>query len=165
VVSSSEIRSTFAPLKDAANSAAVAGAGRATSAARTASAWSCRLLGQAAADGALALPWGRRRQRQVALDLRPLTAGVLELGPQPAHDAAALFPGALGVERHQPAKDLLVAQLRRPAVGVGDGGVEVVVDLPQHQHQPLLVDLAVTVEGTLAYSAAILVRKMRSDLQ
>ena len=70
-----------------------------------------------------------------------LAGGVLEFVAEPADQAALFFLGPLGVERDQAAEDFFVGEVMGPAIGVGDGGVEVVVDLPQHRHQPLLVNV------------------------
>ena len=51
-----------------------------------------------------------------------------------------LLVGALAVQRDEALEDLLVGEVVRPAVGVEDGGVEVVVDLLQDRDEPLLVD-------------------------
>jgi hypothetical protein len=44
------------------------------------------------------------------------------------------------VERDEAFEDLLVGEVHGPAVGLGDRRVEVVVDLPQHADEALLVD-------------------------
>ena len=67
----------------------------------------------------------------------------MKLRPQPAHETLLLLRGALVVEGDEALEDLLVGQSRGPAVGVEDGGVEVVMDLLQDGDEPLLVDDAV----------------------
>ena len=69
-----------------------------------------------------------------------LAAGVLEVGAEPADDAAAFFFGALVVEGDESAEDFFVGEIGGPAVGVGDGGVEIVVDLFEDGDEALLVD-------------------------
>jgi hypothetical protein len=49
-----------------------------------------------------------------------LSGGVLELGAEPADDAAAFFFGPFVVERDEAGEDFLVREVFRPAVGVGD---------------------------------------------
>jgi len=71
----------------------------------------------------------------------PCTTEILELRPQPANQTAPLFGRAFGIERDESFEDLLVAEVVRPAVGVGDRGVDVVVDLLQHGDEPVLADL------------------------
>ena len=44
------------------------------------------------------------------------------------------------VQRHQAGENFFVAQIDRPAIGLGHGGIEFVVNLPQHGNQPLLVN-------------------------
>ena len=68
-------------------------------------------------------------------------AGVLEFGAEPADDAAAFFVGPLVVEGDEPGEDFFVGEVGGPAVGVGDGGVEVVVDLAEDGDEALLVDV------------------------
>jgi hypothetical protein len=58
-----------------------------------------------------------------------LAGGVLEVGAEPADDAAAFFFGALVVEGDETGQDFFVGEIGGPAVGVGDG--EVVVDLAE----------------------------------
>ena len=65
---------------------------------------------------------------------------VLEFGAQPADEPAPLLGRALGVQRHQAFQNLFVAEVVRPAVGIEDGGVQIVVQLLEHRHQALLVD-------------------------
>jgi hypothetical protein len=95
---------------------------------------------------------------------RSSLGGVLEFRPQPAHEAACFFGGALGVERHQTGEQFLlgfrliggfVGQGRcragpahqhggqiAPAVGGEDRSVELVVQFTQHRGQTHLVDRA-----------------------
>ena len=47
---------------------------------------------------------------------------------------------ALVVEGDESAEDFFVGEIGRPAVGVGDGGVEIVVDLFEDGDEALLVD-------------------------
>jgi hypothetical protein len=54
------------------------------------------------------------------------------------------------VERDQPFQNLLVREVRRPAVGGEHLPVEVLVDLLEHRDQGLLVDRALLVRERLA---------------
>ena len=54
------------------------------------------------------------------------------------------------VEGDETLEDLLIGQSRRPAVGIEDGGVEVVVDLLQDRDEALLMDDAVFFSERLA---------------
>ena len=76
--------------------------------------------------------------------------GGLELGAEPADEAPRLLGGPLAVEVHEPAEDLLVVEVTRPAVGVEDRRVEVVVDLLQDRDEPLLVDDLLLVRQRIA---------------
>ena len=91
----------------------------------------------------------------------------MELGAEPAHDAAGFFGGAFGVEGDEAfEQDLfcffLLGGLSAaggeaagfadeswckvgPAVGVEDGGVELIVEFSEDSHQALFVDLFVFV--------------------
>ncbi len=60
--------------------------------------------------------------------------------PQPAHLAARFFLGALLVERHQIGQHRIIGQINRPAIGSRHGGIELVVQLLQDQHQPIVED-------------------------
>jgi len=87
-------------------------------------------LGQLLALGHLR---GRRRLQtrfhQRDLGRSPDALRVLEFRTQPADETPLLLLGALVVEGDQALEDLLVGQGLRPAVGLEDSGVEVVVDL------------------------------------
>ena len=66
--------------------------------------------------------------------------GVLEIGAEVADDAAAFFFGPLVVEGDESFQDFFVGEVDGPAIGIGDGGVEVVVDLAEDGDEALLVD-------------------------
>ena len=55
--------------------------------------------------------------------------------PEPAHAALRLLGGALLVQCHNPAQDLLVSQAFRPAIGTQHGRIEPVVQLLQDQDE------------------------------
>ena len=86
-------------------------------------------------------------ERKLALLLLRTLRG-LELGAEPADEAAGFFGGPLGIQGNQPLQDFLVAQRARPAVGGKDGLVEVVVDLPEDTDEPLLVNQLLLVRAT-----------------
>ena len=71
--------------------------------------------------------------------------GVLIFGSQPADQAVAFFFGALGVEVDEVFEDLFVGDGVRPAVGVEDGGVELVVDVFEDANKGAIVVVAVFV--------------------
>lgn len=75
-------------------------------------------------------------ERELALFLLGSLRG-LELGAEPADEATGFFGGPLGVQGDQALQDFLIAEGARPAVGVEDGLVEVVVDLPEDADKPL----------------------------
>jgi len=66
----------------------------------------------ASSSRALPCPRGRGWQRQGLLR-RGRPAGVLELGAEPADDPPPLLLRPLGVERHQPPEEFVVAQVSR----------------------------------------------------
>lgn len=78
-------------------------------------------------------------EREFALLLLGSLRG-LELGAEPADEAAGFFGGPLGIQGNQPLQDFLVAERARPAVGGEDGLVEVVVDLAEDADEPMLVN-------------------------
>lgn len=88
-------------------------------------------------------------ERELALLLLGSLRG-LELGAEPADEAAGFFGGPLGIQGDQPLQDFLVAERARPAVGGKDGLVEVVVDLPEDADEPLLVNQLLLVRKFLA---------------
>ncbi len=133
------------------------------------------LRGQRGRPRAALAGFGGNRNFFTGVDLKLLSrprfrlAGYrnLELGPQPADQAALFFGGALGVERHKPFEQRVVeralavfARRRRaaragrsvtvhhfqqrreiaPAIGVEHGAVEFVVQRLEHCDQPVLVD-------------------------
>ena len=55
--------------------------------------------------------------------------GILEIGAEVFDEAAFFFGGALVVEGDEVFEELVVGEVLGPAVGVEDGGVEVVVEL------------------------------------
>jgi hypothetical protein len=57
--------------------------------------------------------------------------------------AARLLLRALAVERDEAGEDVVVAEVGGPAIGVGDGGIEAVVQLLQDQHQAIVEDAPV----------------------
>ncbi len=69
-----------------------------------------------------------------------LAGGVLEVGSEPADYAAAFFVGALVIKGDKAGKDFFVGEVGGPAVGIGDGGVEVVVNLAEDGDEALLVN-------------------------
>ena len=70
-----------------------------------------------------------------------LVAGrVLEVGTQPANQAALFFGGAFGVEGDQTFEDFFVGQRDRPAVLLEYRRVQVVVNLFQDGDESLFVD-------------------------
>jgi hypothetical protein len=54
-----------------------------------------------------------------------LAGGVLEVGAEPADEAAAFFCGALVVEGDEAGEDFFVGEIGGPAVGVGDGALTI----------------------------------------
>lgn len=72
-----------------------------------------------------------------------------EVGAEPADEAALLLVRALAVQGDEPLQDLLVREVVRPAVGVEDGGLEVVVDLAQDGDEAGLVDRPLLAGGRL----------------
>jgi hypothetical protein len=66
--------------------------------------------------------------------------------------AVALLLRPLGVEGDELFEDLLVREVARPAVGVEDGGVEVVVDLLQDRDEAVVVDDPVLVRERLPHN-------------
>ena len=66
---------------------------------------------------------------------------ILELGAEPADDSAAFFFGPLVVKGNEFFQDFFVGEVGWPAIGLSDGGVEVVVDLAEDGDKALLVDL------------------------
>ncbi len=109
----------------------------------TAAVWAKSSLGNA-----WAWPGGDRRFRAIAaadevkfgLFLGRAEARNLVLGPKPAHEAARFLFRAFLVERHEAREDVFVGKIDRPAVGLGDGGVELVVKLLQDQHEAVVED-------------------------
>lgn len=67
-------------------------------------------------------------------------ARVLEFGAEPADRAAAFFFGPLVVEGDEASEDFFVGEVDGPAVGIGHGGVEVVVNLAEDGDEALLVN-------------------------
>ena len=75
---------------------------------------------------------------------------VLELGAQPADEALRLLGGALAVEGDEAVQDVVVGEVRRPAVGAGGLGVDLVVELAEDADEAVVVDLAVPALDGLA---------------
>jgi len=71
--------------------------------------------------------------------------GGLVFGAEPADQAVAFFFGAIAVEGDEVFEDLLVGDVVGPAVGVEDGGVEVVVDLLEGGDEGAVVVVAIFV--------------------
>ncbi len=69
-----------------------------------------------------------------------MAGGVLEIGAEPADEAAAFFFGPLVVEGDEAGEDFFVGEVDGPAVGVGNGGVEVLVNLAEDGDESLLVN-------------------------
>jgi hypothetical protein len=83
--------------------------------------------------------------------------GILILGAEVADDALGFLGGALGIEGDEACEDLLVGQISAisPAVGLGDGGIEVVVELAEDRDESLIVDhLFLGCEGASSISLA-----------
>jgi hypothetical protein len=73
------------------------------------------------------LPWPLpKREGDVVL-----AAGVLEIGAEPADRAAAFIFCAIVVEGDEASEDFFVGEVDGPAVGIGNGGMEVVVNLAE----------------------------------
>src|SRR5690606_4592303 len=77
-------------------------------------------------------------------------AGILEVRAQPAHLAGSFLKPALPVERDQALENVLVAKIDGPAIGLGHGGVDAVVNFLQDADQALLVDNLVLALDRLA---------------
>ena len=77
---------------------------------------------------------------------RPADAGGLRgrliSRTQPAHGARPLLRHALGVQRDDAGDDLGIGQVAGPAIGVGDGIIEPVVQGAQDADLPGVVDIA-----------------------
>lgn len=69
----------------------------------------------------------------------------LDLRPEPADLAVALFTVAFSVECDETTQDFLVGQIGRPAVGFGDRFVQIVVQGAKNRYECLLVDRSVTI--------------------
>jgi len=64
----------------------------------------------------------------------------LELGAEPADEAGAFLGGAGGVQFHETEEDVLGREIGGPAVGFGDGAVEVVVQAAENRDEAVIVD-------------------------
>ena len=62
----------------------------------------------------------------------------LIVGAQPADDATRLLLRALLVERDEAGEDVVVGEIGRPAIGLGHGGIEFVVQFLQDQHEAIV---------------------------
>jgi hypothetical protein len=58
---------------------------------------------------------------------------------EPADNAVFLFLCPLMIQGHQPGKNLSLGQVRRPAVGLGNGRVQFIMKLAQGAHKSLLI--------------------------
>lgn len=75
---------------------------------------------------------------------------VLIVGPQPADVSGRFFRRALLVEINEAEQDFLVAEIDRPAIGLGDRRVDAVVNVSQNADKTLLIDLPVLALDGLA---------------
>ena len=66
--------------------------------------------------------------------------GVLEFGTEPADQAGALFGGTGGVEFDQAEKNVFGGKIRGPAVGFGDGAIEIVVEVAEDRDEAVVVN-------------------------
>ena len=78
--------------------------------------------------------------------------GGLVFAPKPADKAGGLFGAVLGIEGDDALEDLLGSEVVRPAVGVEDGAVEVVVNFAQDADEAGVLDVVV-LPGELGASA------------
>lgn len=79
-----------------------------------------------------------------------LAGGVLEVGAEVADEAAAFLGGALVVEGDEAGEDFVIGEVGGPAVGIGDGGIEVVVNLAKDRNEALFVDFLFLLRERLA---------------
>ena len=64
----------------------------------------------------------------------------MKFGPEPAHQTGALFGGADSVELDQMEENVLGGKIRRPAVGFGNGTIEIVVEIPENRDETAFVN-------------------------
>jgi hypothetical protein len=81
---------------------------------------------------------------------RRVSLRTLKLRPEPANHTAGLFGSPLGIERHQPFENLLVGQIRGPAIRRKHRRIELVMNLPQHTHDREWKETEITVPTSLA---------------
>jgi hypothetical protein len=62
---------------------------------------------------------------------------VLVVGAEPADMATRLFLGAFFVKRDKAEQDVFVAQVHGPAIGIGHGGINLIVQITQDADQAL----------------------------
>ncbi len=84
---------------------------------------------------------GGGRNGQLPLEWHRADAG-LELGAQPADPAAPLFLGALAIKAHETGKQIFVAKIDGPTIGVENGAVEIVMQTLEHKDKAAVVDIA-----------------------
>ena len=66
--------------------------------------------------------------------------GALKFGAEPADEAGAFFGGTGGVEFDQAEKNIFGGKLRGPAVGFGDGVIEIVVEFAENRDEAAVVN-------------------------
>ena len=66
--------------------------------------------------------------------------GLLEFRTEPADQARALFGGTGGVEFDQAEKNVFGGKIRGPAVGFGDGAIEIVVEVAEDRDEAVVVN-------------------------
>jgi hypothetical protein len=70
-------------------------------------------------------------------------SGILEVGAEPADEAALFLLGAFAVQRDQAFENLFIREIVGPTVGIDDCGVELVVDLFEDGDEALFVDFLI----------------------
>src|ERR1019366_761122 len=66
--------------------------------------------------------------------------GALKLGPEPSHQTGTFFGGTGGVKLDQAEKDVFGGQFRGPAVGLGDGAIQIVVEVSKDRYEAVVVN-------------------------